>query len=470
DNRNTTYSAGGTSVTLNAAGNTSKTVQINGLVADSAGNIEFVVTKGANSPYSYLNALVIQKYVDNGSILSPSNLKAAGKSRNSIQVSWNDNSNNESGFEVYRSSTINGQYTLLTTTAANTTTYLNSGLAVNTTYYYKVRAIATGLQSEYSNISGASTYSWAVYVNFNRDFPAAAPWNNTNTVPQDGDLYTNLKNDQGNISGLGIGIVDNFSGENPSGMNTGNNSGIYPDNVIRSSYWVDRGDRAEIKVTGLNQSMVYSFVFFGSRDGGGDRTSVYTINGQSVSLNASYNISQTVQIDQVRPDENGEIYISITLGAGSQFAYLGSLVIQAADAADDGTQTTALSTNSEIRTGQLQALMTAPVIAKEEVAVTRPADITADLRNGTNLLNGKLTAYPNPFTDRVNLMADFSNDVSKLTLRVLDINGRVVHSQVITDVKKGRWNYSLYLGMKVSQPGMYILQIAADDVVDPLAL
>jgi chitodextrinase len=457
DNRNTTYTAGGTSVTLNAAGNTSKTVQINGLVADSTGTIEFVVTKGTGSPYSYLNALVIQKYVDNGSILSPSNLKAAGKSRNSIQVSWNDNSSNETGFEVYRSSTIDGQYSLLTTTAANTTSYTNSALSVNTTYYYKVRAVATGLQSSYSNISGASTYSWAVYVNFNRDFPAAAPWNNTNTVPQEGDMYTNLKNDQGNVSGLGVGIVDNFSGENPSGMNTGNNSGIYPDNVIRSSYWVDRGDRAEIKVTGLNQSMVYSFVFFGSRDGGGDRTSVYTINGQSVSLNASFNISQTAQIDQVRPDENGEIYISITLGAGSQFAYLGSLVIQAADAPDEEMPATTSTVHNKPPTTVQQPLIFTEVGHKDEVAVVRPT-ITEPA-----LLNGKLTAYPNPFTDRVSMIADFSKDVNKLTIRVMDLNGRLLHLQVLSDVKKGRWTYNLSLGQKVVQPGMYILQITADD-------
>lgn len=86
-------------------------------------------------------------------------------------------------------------------------------------------------------------------------------------------------------------------------MITGNNSGVWPDNVLRSSWWVDIGVVSTLKISNLNQNLLYSFVFSGSRNGAGDRTCIYTINGKSVSLNASFNISQVVQIDDVKPGQ-----------------------------------------------------------------------------------------------------------------------------------------------------------------------
>ncbi|MGB7594080.1 MAG: fibronectin type III domain-containing protein, partial [Erysipelotrichaceae bacterium] len=55
----------------------------------------------------------------------------------SIQLNWQP-IDGASGFEVYRSATVSGVYTLLTNTTA--TTYLNTGLIFNTSYYYKLRA------------------------------------------------------------------------------------------------------------------------------------------------------------------------------------------------------------------------------------------------------------------------------------------------------------------------------------------
>jgi hypothetical protein len=65
--------------------------------------------------------------------------------------------------------------------------------------------------------------------------------------------------------------------------------------------WVN----ARLRIDGLSQVSQYNFVFFGSRNGSGDRTSVYTIGAESVSLNAAYNTANTVQISGVKPDENG---------------------------------------------------------------------------------------------------------------------------------------------------------------------
>ena len=56
-----------------------------------------------------------------------------------IKVTWTDNSNNENGFRVRRS-TDGINYNLLVNVPANVTNYTNTGLTPNTIYYYQVGA------------------------------------------------------------------------------------------------------------------------------------------------------------------------------------------------------------------------------------------------------------------------------------------------------------------------------------------
>jgi hypothetical protein len=65
---------------------------------------------------------------------APGSVSASAASSSSINLRWSDLSNNESGFRPYR---WNGSTrTLLGNLSANSTSYTNSGLSSNTTYYY----------------------------------------------------------------------------------------------------------------------------------------------------------------------------------------------------------------------------------------------------------------------------------------------------------------------------------------------
>ena len=61
----------------------------------------------------------------------------------SLVVSWTDtNTNpNEGGTEIHRSTSQNGTYALVGTVGPNVTSYTDTGLTPNTTYWYKARAI-----------------------------------------------------------------------------------------------------------------------------------------------------------------------------------------------------------------------------------------------------------------------------------------------------------------------------------------
>ena len=89
-------------------------------------------------------------------LAAPSNATAVGNTETRIDVAWQDNSNNESAFEIHRSMTgAAGAYTLLRTLSANVVSFRDTGLDPTTQYCYRVRAVrVTGskaTQSAFSN-------------------------------------------------------------------------------------------------------------------------------------------------------------------------------------------------------------------------------------------------------------------------------------------------------------------------------
>jgi titin len=88
--------------------------------------------------------------------VAPGNLSATAVSSNRIDLAWSDNSTNETGFAIERS-TDGVNFSQITTVAANLTSYSNTGLAASTTYFYRVRALGNAGPSGYSNVASATT-------------------------------------------------------------------------------------------------------------------------------------------------------------------------------------------------------------------------------------------------------------------------------------------------------------------------
>jgi len=88
--------------------------------------------------------------------VAPSNLTATVVSSSRIDLTWDDNSSNETGFIIERKKA-GGSYTQITTVGANATSYIDTGLANNTKYYYRVRAYNSSSNSTYSNEVNATT-------------------------------------------------------------------------------------------------------------------------------------------------------------------------------------------------------------------------------------------------------------------------------------------------------------------------
>jgi hypothetical protein len=88
---------------------------------------------------------------------APSGLAATASNSSQINLSWTDNSSNESGFKIERSPNGVDGWTQIATTSAGVNTYQDLGRSPSTTYFYRVRSYNGAGDSLYSNVDDATT-------------------------------------------------------------------------------------------------------------------------------------------------------------------------------------------------------------------------------------------------------------------------------------------------------------------------
>ena len=92
--------------------------------------------------------------------LNPTGLAVASATSSTLTLSWQDNSNNETGFGLER--LINGNWSTIANLGVDATSYTDTGLAANTAYAYRVHAFNASGNSAYSFIGNAVTLAAGV--------------------------------------------------------------------------------------------------------------------------------------------------------------------------------------------------------------------------------------------------------------------------------------------------------------------
>jgi hypothetical protein len=170
----------------------------------------------------------------------------------------------------------------------------------------------------------------------------------------------------------------------------------------------------------------YNFGFFPSRNGGGNRNTIYTIGSQSVTVNAAYNTSLIGQIKDVEPDGSGAITFTVRAAEGSSFAYLNGLIIQAA-------------TNPN------------PAPGAREAEAGRTAQIDE--------VENDIVVHPNPFTNHVTITVESQKEIAQVAL--LTANGSAVYSEM--EVKESsREHYVDFTNVNLNS-GMYYMKVKFKD-------
>ena len=98
---------------------------------------------------------VVMQVVNTGTLAAPTNFVATATGASSVALSWAASSGATS-YEVYRSTSLSGVYTL-SAAAGGTSAMDDLPLNVNTTYLYKVRAVGPSGSSSFSTVDAATT-------------------------------------------------------------------------------------------------------------------------------------------------------------------------------------------------------------------------------------------------------------------------------------------------------------------------
>jgi hypothetical protein len=111
----------------------------------------FAYNTSGMSPYS--NVVTVTTLATPG---MPTYLSATVVGSNQINLSWTDNSTNETGFYIERSGDYGQNYTQIGSVGANVKTYQNTGVIDGHSYYYRVCAYNASGKSSYSSESYAT--------------------------------------------------------------------------------------------------------------------------------------------------------------------------------------------------------------------------------------------------------------------------------------------------------------------------
>jgi large repetitive protein len=446
------YSSGTTKDTLNAMYNTNQTANLNGLVS-TAGQITINALRIGGSQVQFLNALVIEEYEPSLPIMNPLNLYAEAQGRNIVNLSWSDRTADEDAIGGYileraTDSTFSQNFVSLSL-PGNSSVYKYTGLDPNTQYWFRVRAKSAGnVLSGYSNRAKAITASSVVSVNFNYTMPNADfPWNNIFSSPTFEATFEDLINQTGAVSGLSMTLTKIFNGEFTAGVVTGNNSGVVPDKALASDFWLDNTQVSEFKVSGLNHSRRYRVGFWGSSSSNGwfkgNYTSTFTINGRTVYLNSWMNSSKMVYIDNIIPDENGEMTLDFSTTEAAAYGFNGGVIIEDYN---DPQAPSGVASNS----------------------IVEGAPEAETVRNGENTTGNRVVAasvvkmYPNPFNDYINL--DFNNTSAnnKVSIEVYDLSGRLSYRRMIGQLPEGGNTLRLGAVEAGMKTGVYIVTLSVN--------
>jgi uncharacterized delta-60 repeat protein len=106
---------------------------------------------------------------------APGNVQSIVTNTSEVKISWTDNATNETGYAVERSLTgpTASDFVNVATLAANTTNYSDNTVAVNTTYYYRVKAKGPQVDSDFAPVHGLAFGNGGVW-RLRKDFTGIA--------------------------------------------------------------------------------------------------------------------------------------------------------------------------------------------------------------------------------------------------------------------------------------------------------
>lgn len=145
------------------------------IVSNTRIELTFLETSATSFPANYSSFIVCDTTV---SLPSPPSNMSITTSESSITIGWEDNSNDETGFRIYRKKAGDESYSLFTTVDQNIVSYTDNDVSEGLRYFYYVTSF---------NENGESSKSNPVDATFDTIKPTVV-----STIPADGGSASDL--------------------------------------------------------------------------------------------------------------------------------------------------------------------------------------------------------------------------------------------------------------------------------------
>jgi len=159
---------------------TSTSYTVSSLSSDTT--YDFYVT--AKTEHKSADSSVITVSTDKAPPSAPSNLSLSSPDATSVELTWSDNSDNESGFKIYRG-TSSGSLSQIADISADSTSYTDSSPTLGKANYYRVNV--------YNSAGSASSSEQSIQVAFVAKIYDGSSWNEKVVKYGSGNIPSNVQ-------------------------------------------------------------------------------------------------------------------------------------------------------------------------------------------------------------------------------------------------------------------------------------
>ena len=143
--------------------------------------------------------------------------------------------------------------------------------------------------------------------------------------------YSSIKDDANVLTSFTFKFLSQWNGGWSNGMRTGNDKGVFPDNVMRTGFFNGNAGNHIIQFDGLNPAKRYSIGFLTNNNTGASLMVTFTNGAQSVTIDGRYNTKALANLNGLVPNASGTIQVTISKGASSSILNLNAVVIREYD-------------------------------------------------------------------------------------------------------------------------------------------